>query len=83
MEKSSSLRSKTNGGRLSCWGHLKLKLPWAKRTNSYKPIGGFNYDHLSYAQNFDEGWVEDDEESLHRGFSARYATPSSHKLFKQ
>jgi len=59
-----------------------MKLPWAKRTSSNKPVGGFKYDPLSYAQNFDEGLVEDDEE-LHRGFSARYAAPSSHKLLKQ
>ncbi|KAL2340037.1 hypothetical protein Fmac_007977 [Flemingia macrophylla] len=84
MEKSSSPRSKTNGGWLSCWGCLKMKLPWSKRTNTYKPVGGFKYDPLSYAQNFDEGWVEDDEESLHRGFSARYAAPpSSYKSLKQ
>ncbi|KAL7175807.1 hypothetical protein ACSBR2_029405 [Camellia fascicularis] len=37
---------------------------------------GFRYDPLSYAQNFDEGWDEDDEDSLHRGFSSRYAAPS-------
>ncbi|KAK7410435.1 hypothetical protein VNO78_01216 [Psophocarpus tetragonolobus] len=82
MEKSSSPRSKTNGGWLSCWGRFKLKLPWAKRTG-YKPVGGFKYDPLSYAQNFDEGGVEDDEEFVHRGFSARYAAPCSHKLIKQ
>ncbi|KAK7352966.1 hypothetical protein VNO80_18398 [Phaseolus coccineus] len=81
MEKSSSSSSKLNGGWLSCWRCLKMKLPWAKRTSSYKPVGGFKYDPLSYAQNFDEG-VKDDEE-LHRGFSARYAAPSSNKLLKQ
>lgn len=83
MEKSGCSCSKSNGGWLSCWGRLKMKLPWTKRTSSYKAVGGFKYDPLSYAQNFDEGLVEDDEESLHRGFSARYAAPSSHKLFKQ
>ncbi|KAK4560009.1 hypothetical protein RGQ29_008985 [Quercus rubra] len=38
---------------------------------------GFNYDPLSYAQNFDEGWDEDDEEFAQRGFSARFAAPSA------
>ncbi|KAK7311722.1 hypothetical protein RJT34_10033 [Clitoria ternatea] len=77
MERSSSSspRSKTEGG--SCWGCLKLKLPWTKRTRTYKPVGGFRYDPLSYAQNFDDGLVEDDEEALHRGFSARYAALSA------
>ena len=60
-----------------------MKLPWTKKTSSYKPVGGFKYDPLSYAQNFDDGLLEDDEESLQRGFSARYAAPSSHKLLKQ
>ncbi|QCE15984.1 hypothetical protein DEO72_LG11g2997 [Vigna unguiculata] len=83
MEKSSCSRSKSNGGWLSCWGCLKMKLPWTKKTSSYKPVGGFKYDPLSYAQNFDDGLLEDDEESLQRGFSARYAAPSSHKLLKQ
>jgi len=76
---SSPRRSKTGGGGLlSCFGRLKLKLPWKRRT-----VGGFRYDPLSYAQNFDDGkWEEDDEESLGRGFSARYAAPSS-KTLKQ
>ncbi|KAK7351547.1 hypothetical protein VNO77_11089 [Canavalia gladiata] len=82
MENGSSPRSRSDGGWLSCWGRVKLKFPWAKRTSSYKPAGGFRYDPLSYAQNFDEGWMEDDEESLYRGFSARYAAPSA-KSFKQ
>ncbi|MED6130828.1 hypothetical protein PIB30_004245 [Stylosanthes scabra] len=75
---SSSPRSKVEGGLLSCWGCLKFKLPWRKRSAgaAYKSVGGFRYDPLSYAQNFDEGCVEDDEESLRRGFSARYAAPS-------
>lgn len=83
MEKSSSPTSKREGGLLSCWGRLKVKLPWKRRTSSYSPVGDFRYDPLSYAQNFDEGnCVEDDEESVHRGFSARYATPSA-KTLKQ
>lgn len=81
METSSSPRgSKTNGGGglFSCWRGLKLKIPWKRRTNNT-----YRYDPLSYAQNFDDGtWEEDDEESLGRGFSARYAAPST-KTFKQ
>jgi hypothetical protein len=87
METSSSpRRSKTSGGVLfSCWGHLKLKIPWKRRTNNtYRHVGGFRYDPLSYAQNFDDGtWEEDDEESLGRGFSARYAAPSANTVLKQ
>ncbi|KAK7321287.1 hypothetical protein VNO77_31776 [Canavalia gladiata] len=79
MEKGSSspTRSTPHGGLLSCWRCLKLKLPWTKRTSSYKPIGGFGYDPLSYAQNFDEGGMDDEVESSRRRFSARYAAPSS------
>jgi hypothetical protein len=82
---SSPIRSKTGGGGLlSCFGRLKLKLPWKRRTNNtYRTVGGFRYDPLSYAQNFDDGNLEeDDEESLGRGFSARYAAPSA-KTLKQ
>uniref|UniRef100_A0A7N2RF56 Uncharacterized protein n=1 Tax=Quercus lobata TaxID=97700 RepID=A0A7N2RF56_QUELO len=85
MERTSSPRIKA--GLLSCWGCLKLKLPWTQqrarrsthtRTKSVDKLGGgFNYDPLSYAQNFDEGWDEDDEEFAQRGFSARFAAPSS------
>lgn len=84
MEKSSSSSSSSSspkgtaeGGLLSCWSCLKVKLPWAKRGSTYKPIGGFKYDPLSYAQNFDEGWVDDDDVCTRRGFSARYAAPST------
>lgn len=79
MERSlSSPRRKREGGMLSCWRFLKLKLPWAKRTNT---TYGYKYDPLSYAQNFDEGCVEDDdEEALRHGFSARYAAPSVKSL---
>lgn len=78
-------------GSLSCWGCLKLKLPWTRRrrrrryciscairprSRGTKHGGGFKYDPLSYAQNFDEGFDEDDEEFLQRGFSARYAAPA-------
>lgn len=75
----------TNQGLLSCWGCLKLKLPWTARLRRYtntrqrsirNPGAGFRYDPLSYAQNFDDGWDEMDEDSSKRGFSARYAAPS-------
>ncbi|RYR42142.1 hypothetical protein HN51_018603 [Arachis hypogaea] len=76
---SSSPRSKVEGGLLSCFGRLKFKLPWRKRSagGANKSVGGFRYDPLGYAQNFDEGCVEDDEESLRHGFSARYAASSN------
>ncbi|KAG7971929.1 hypothetical protein I3843_07G159600 [Carya illinoinensis] len=73
-------------GLLSCWGRFKLKLPWTQqrvrspntRSRVVGKLGGrFKYDPLSYAQNFDEGWDDDDEEVYQRGFSARYAAPSS------
>ncbi|KAL2317588.1 hypothetical protein Fmac_031464 [Flemingia macrophylla] len=75
-QKSSS--SPTTAGSFSCWGRLKWKLPWTKRTTTYKPVRGFGYDPLSYAQNFDDGCMDDEEESnSRRRFSARYAAPST------
>lgn len=93
-------------GVLSCWGRLKVMLPWTRRKGTTltssrqrqrhrssflgqviasiltikpkdpKPLGGFRYDPLSYAQNFDEGSLdEDSQDSLYRGFSFRYAAP--------
>ncbi|KNA24766.1 hypothetical protein SOVF_013010 [Spinacia oleracea] len=35
--------------------------------------GDFRYDPLSYAQNFDEGVVEYDQDDYDHGFSSRYA----------
>lgn len=76
MKKNSS-SSSPRGFTVSCWGCLKLKLPWTKRKGTCnKSVGGFGYDPLSYAQNFDEGLMEDDEESSCHRFSARYAAPS-------
>ncbi|EOY15528.1 hypothetical protein QQP08_023551 [Theobroma cacao] len=98
MERSSPPRNTDEEGLLSCWGRLKLKLPWTKRRirslgNSItaafrakqpRPVGGFRYDPLSYAQNFDEGCGDDDiEGSLYRGFSSRYAAPSSRSVADQ
>lgn len=43
-----------------------------------KAVGGFKYDAMSYAQNFDEGlWDDDDMEGFRHGFSSRYAAPYS------
>lgn len=48
------------------------------RARRQKPAGGFRYDPLSYAQNFDEGcWDDDDEFSSSRRFSSRFAAPIS------
>ncbi|KAG2692590.1 hypothetical protein I3843_08G058200 [Carya illinoinensis] len=89
MEKITYPRSADNEGLPSCWGCLKLKLPWTrqravgsstytrKRGHVDKLGGRFRYDPFSYALNFDEGWDDDDEEVFQRGFSARYAAPSS------
>ncbi|KAJ4701503.1 Asialoglycoprotein receptor 2 like [Melia azedarach] len=55
-----------------CWN-----IAAAFRAKNPKPAGGFKYDPLSYAQNFDEGcWDEGNVDSLSRGFSSRYAAPS-------
>lgn len=79
MEKNISPRSSSSdGGLFSCWGCLKWKLCLSKR-HRFRPVGGFKYDPLSYAQNFDEGVVEYDDETTRRGFSARYAASSTNK----
>lgn len=95
MEKSSASRKTKEEGLLACWGRLKLKLPCTKRKikafgNSITaafmpkkpiPVGGFRYDPLSYAHNFDDGYGEDDlQGSLYRGFSSRYAAPLSRSV---
>ncbi|OAY23175.1 hypothetical protein MANES_18G057800v8 [Manihot esculenta] len=108
---SSSPRKREDEGLLSCWGRLKLKLPWTKRrissssnSNSTstsqrsrggwsiasiftranrqpRPAGGFGYDPLSYAQNFDEGcWDDDNEDGIYRGFSSRFVPPPSRSI---
>ncbi|CAK9163649.1 unnamed protein product [Ilex paraguariensis] len=89
------------GGLFSCWGRLKLMLPWKRRKRSQtrqrnvrvsyrnvtrkskgtRQVGGFRYDALSYAQNFDEScWDDGNEDSSYRGFSSRYAAPSSKSM---
>ncbi|GMJ15238.1 hypothetical protein HRI_005193000 [Hibiscus trionum] len=74
---------------VSCWGRLN---PWttrklrslgnritaAFRAKRGRAVGGFKYDPLSYAQNFDDGCGDDDPEgAVYRGFSSRYAAPPS------
>ncbi|KAB1200405.1 hypothetical protein CJ030_MR0G007416 [Morella rubra] len=81
MEENTCPRRVDREGLLSCWGRLKLKLPWINRRLRSANIkkrkfgGRFRYDPLSYAQNFDEGWDDATEEVTQRGFSARYAAP--------
>ncbi|GKV33533.1 hypothetical protein SLEP1_g42034 [Rubroshorea leprosula] len=97
MKASPPPRNTNEEGLLSCWGHLKLKLPWRNRRQRNnnggkntqanmccdvtavftprqpRPFEGFRYDPLSYAQNFDDGvGDDDDEDSVRRGFSTRY-----------
>ncbi|GMN40193.1 hypothetical protein TIFTF001_009418 [Ficus carica] len=91
MEGIPSPKSSDQEGWLSCWGYLKLKLPWRRRTrrryttarhlrSKSSAEAGFGYDPLSYAQNFDEGWDEEDPDQLTRGFSARFVAPLSKPL---
>ncbi|KAK8494017.1 hypothetical protein V6N13_022972 [Hibiscus sabdariffa] len=80
---------------LSCWGRFKLKLPWTRRklrslgyiimttfrVKRATPVGGFKYDHLSYAHNFNDGYGDDDPEgTVYCGFSSRYAPPLTSRL---
>ncbi|KAK8684031.1 hypothetical protein V6N13_040068 [Hibiscus sabdariffa] len=79
---------------LSCCGRFKLRLPGTRRklrslgysitaafrAKRTRPVGGFKYDPLSYAQNFDDGYGygdDDPEGAVYRGFSSRYAAPPS------
>jgi hypothetical protein len=68
----------------SCWGRFGVAALWrrlrqhismARRRRrlgrSILGAGGLNYDPLSYAQNFDDGCIEEREPD----FSARFAPP--------
>ncbi|GLU16049.1 hypothetical protein SLE2022_324990 [Rubroshorea leprosula] len=101
MSGNSSPKNTNEEALLSCWGRLKLKLPWRNKrvrsntggrdtranmgcditslftTRQQRPFGGFRYDPLSYAQNFDDGCYNDDsQDAIRRGFSARYVASS-------
>ena len=63
----------------SIWKCLKSKISSGKKegTTSKNEHGKFSYDAVSYAQNFDDGLANaDDEEGSSRSFSARYAVAS-------
>uniref|UniRef100_A0A5K1GLR0 Uncharacterized protein n=1 Tax=Nymphaea colorata TaxID=210225 RepID=A0A5K1GLR0_9MAGN len=64
----------------SCWGNLKgrfrrwFRLSRALRRRRFRVRrGGFRYDPLSYAQNFDEGCWEEETEGQGAGPMARFA----------
>ncbi|KAF8702438.1 hypothetical protein HU200_032814 [Digitaria exilis] len=77
---------RTRGGMASCWGrfgvaalwrrlrqHLSLARRRRRLGSSILGSGGLNYDPLSYAQNFDDGCLEERDPD----FSARFA-PARH-----
>lgn len=77
---------RTHGAMASCWGrfgaaalwrrlrhHLSVARRRRRRGRSLLGAGGLNYDPLSYAQNFDDGCLEEREPD----FSARFA-PARH-----
>ncbi|KAJ1272248.1 hypothetical protein BS78_06G187700 [Paspalum vaginatum] len=79
-------RTTPRGAMASCWGrfgaaalwrrlrqHLSLARRRRRRGRSLLGAGGLNYDPLSYAQNFDDGCLEEREPD----FSARFA-PARH-----
>lgn len=70
-------------GMFSCWGRFRVASLWRRlkqfqnkrrRRNNLLRSGGLNYDPLSYAQNFDEGLYDDQEEArmLQQNFSTRF-----------
>lgn len=78
---------RTRGAMASCWGrfgvaalwrrlrqHLSLARRRRRLGHSILGSGGLNYDPLSYAQNFDDGCLEEREEP---DFTARFA-PARH-----
>ncbi|KAG7024589.1 hypothetical protein SDJN02_13407, partial [Cucurbita argyrosperma subsp. argyrosperma] len=62
----------------SIWKCLKSKISSGKKegTTSKNEHGKFSYDAVSYAQNFDDGLANADDEGSSRSFSARYAVAS-------
>ncbi|RCV34904.1 hypothetical protein SETIT_7G195800v2 [Setaria italica] len=75
---------RARGAMASCWGRFGVAALWrrlrqhisvARRRRrlgrSILGAGGLNYDPLSYAQNFDDGCLEEREPD----FSARFAPP--------
>ncbi|KAF9601277.1 hypothetical protein IFM89_018387 [Coptis chinensis] len=54
---------------------LDFNFTKASCTKQRKPKGGFQYDPISYAQNFDEGSWDGDSEDSYRGFSSKSAAP--------
>ncbi|KAG6591707.1 hypothetical protein SDJN03_14053, partial [Cucurbita argyrosperma subsp. sororia] len=62
---------------MSIWKCLKSKISGKKEgTTSKNEHGKFSYDAVSYAQNFDDGLGNADDEGSSRSFSARYAVAS-------
>ncbi|GMH14063.1 hypothetical protein Nepgr_015904 [Nepenthes gracilis] len=62
------MKHKTNGCNITATLCSPTKKP--------KPRGGFRYDPLSYAQNFDDGGLKDDNGDYYsRGFSSRFVVP--------
>lgn len=95
MEKSAPIKEGEDQiGLFSCWARLRLRLPWKKRDGRgskcckltsvlrarHPRQGGFRYDPLSYAQNFDEGDWDEESENYSRGFSSRFAVPLSKSI---
>lgn len=75
------LKFRRTRGRRNTKGRLR-RVGWkildAFKPKRPRPFSSFRYDPLSYSQNFDDScWAEDCEGYLHRGFSARFAAPSS------
>ncbi|GAB4839494.1 hypothetical protein Ancab_029018 [Ancistrocladus abbreviatus] len=65
--------SGSGGGRC---GGCDVTASLCSKPKKPKPRGDFKYDPLSYAQNFDDGVLEDDDgEYYNRGFSSRFAAP--------
>lgn len=73
-----------HGTMASCWGRFGAAALWRRlrrrvslvrrrRRRGRSLLGGLNYDPLSYAQNFDDGCLEEREPD----FSARFA-PARH-----